>query len=221
MHKKRISVGKGKKPKWFVVSKPGPHSKGSSISLLYILRDILQYADNAREARAIINGGLILVNKKPIKEVKYPVGLMDVLEIPKLKKYYRVLPGKKEVRLVEISESESKTKLWKIINKQTHKKGKIQLNLHDGSNIIINKDTFKTKDTLVIEISSGKIKDVLEYKKGNTALVVHGRHSGGTGVISQITEAKEGRKSRVKLGEIETLTDYVFIIGKDKPLISI
>lgn len=220
MHTKRIAAGKGKKPRWFATVKAGSHKKDSSVTLLHVVREILKYADNAREAKRIINNGLILVNKKLRREANSPVGLMDVIEIPKLKKYYRVLPVAGKLQLKEISEPEANIKPCKIINKQTIEKGKIQLNLHDGTTILLNKNTFKTKDTLILEIPSRKIKDVLEYKKGNTALISQGRHSGEIGVISAIVEGGASVKSKTRVGEIETLTDYVFIIGKEKPVIS-
>ncbi|MBM3308832.1 MAG: 30S ribosomal protein S4e [Candidatus Altiarchaeales archaeon] len=221
MHTKRISIGKGKKPRWFAIIRAGSQKKENSLTMLYILRDVLKYADNSREASRILNNGLVSVNKKVIKEPNYTAGLMDVVEILKVGKYYRILPSGKGPKLREITEQEAKIKPCRIVNKQSVKNGKIQLNLHDGTTLLIEKNTFKTKDTLILEIPSRKIKEVLEYKKGNVALICQGRHSGETGVISQITEGTESGKSKTKVGDIETMTDYVFVIGKEKPLIAI
>ncbi|MFH1125713.1 MAG: 30S ribosomal protein S4e [Candidatus Altiarchaeota archaeon] len=221
MHTKRIAVGKGKKPKWFTTAKPGPYRKDRSMTLLYVIREVLKYADNAREAERIIHNGLVIVNKKAVREPKKSVGLMDVIDIPKLKKQYRVIPVKGKLELREITETESNIKPCRIVDKQTLGKDRIQINLHDGTTMLLNKSTFNTKDTLVLEIPSRKIKDIFEYKKGNTALIYHGRHSGEVGVITEITPGSATMKSKTKVGDIETLTDYVFVIGKDKPSISI
>jgi small subunit ribosomal protein S4e len=221
MHSKRIAAGSGKKPKWMATATPGPHRKENSMTMLRVIRDVLKYADNAREGRTILRKGLVSVNKKIIRETGRAVGLMDVLEIPKLNKNYRVLPAGGSIRLKEIPSSETSILPCKINDKQTSKKGGVQLNLHDGTNILLNKNTFKTRDTLVLELPSRKIKDVLEYKKGNTALICRGRHSGHVGLINEIREGKKSDRPKTKVGDIETLTEYVFVIGKDKPLISI
>ena len=221
MHTKRIAAGKGKQPKWFVTSQAGAHRKQGSMTLLYVMRDVLKYADNAHEAERIIRSGQVVVNKKIIRELKQAVGLMDVVEIPKLAAYYRVLPAAHGIRLHEIREPESAVKPCRIVDKQTLKGGKTQLNLHDGTTILLNKNTFKTKDTLVLELPSRKIRDVLEYKTGAMALISKGRHSGKSGVISEVSTGGASMKSKTKVGDFETLTDYVFVIGKDTPAISI
>lgn len=221
MHAKRIAAGMGKKPKWMKAVKAGPYGRENSITLLHVIRDLLKYADNAREAENILSMGLVSVNKKKIREAGRTVGLMDVIEILKLGKNYRVLPRAKSLYLREIQDSEANIKPCRVIKKQTVKKGGIQLNLHDGTNILLNKNAFKTKDTLLLELPSRKIKDVLEYKKGNTALISRGRHAGYVGVINEISEGKKSEKPKTKVGDVETLTDYIFVIGKDKPVISI
>ena len=63
--------------------------------LLIVVRDILKVADNAREAKIIINNGDILVDGRARKDYKFPVGFMDVISLPKSKKVYRVLPDHK------------------------------------------------------------------------------------------------------------------------------
>jgi len=221
MHTKRISSGYGKKPKWIVTPRPGPHKREESIPLLIVVRDILKYADTAREAKRIIHDGLIMVDKRIRKDERYGVGLMDTIDIPKIKKSFRVLPSKKGLILREIPSKESSIKPCKIMNKTIIKNGSIQLNLHDGSNIITDKTDYRTRDTLLIELPERKIKDGIEFKKGNIALIVHGRHSGEIGEINEISEGTATKKSITRLGEIQTLTDYIFVIGKKKPVITI
>ena len=109
--------------------------------LLIVVRDILKVADNAREAKIIINNGDILVDGRARKDYKYPVGFMDVIEIPKSEKVYRVLPDHKgRLVLHSISKKNAEFKLCMITDKTTIKGGKTQLNLHDGRNSIVDKD---------------------------------------------------------------------------------
>jgi small subunit ribosomal protein S4e len=220
MHTKRIAAGYGKKPKWVVTSR-GPHRKGESIPLLLVVRDLLKYADNAREARRIISEGLILVDKKPVKDPGYGVGLMDVVEIPKTKEYFRVLPGKMRYSLKKIEGKESKIKPCKVINKTLVKKNVIQLNLHDGSNILVDDGKYKPKDTVVLELPDRKVTDWIKFEKGSNALVVRGRHSGRTGKINEIFPGSAIHKSLTTLEDLQTLTEYIFVVGKGKPLIDV
>jgi len=205
-HTKRIAVGYGKKPKFIITVSSGPHPKKRSLSLMYVLRDLLH----------------ILVDKKVRKNPNYGVGLMDIIEIPKIKKQFIVLPEKDKLVLKEIKKSESNIKLCRIMDKTILKNNITQLNLHDGSNIIIDKNDkndYQTKDTVVLELPKRKIKDLIKFKKGNIALIMHGRHAGKTGKIDEILPGSKKHKSLTRIGELQTLTNYIFVIGGKKPLI--
>ncbi|MBN2014557.1 MAG: 30S ribosomal protein S4e [Candidatus Altiarchaeota archaeon] len=220
MHTKRLAAGYGKKPKWIVTPK-GPHGIGESIPLTLIVRDILGYADNAREANRIIRNGLILVDGKTNRDPNYGVGLMDVIEIPKTNECFRVLPARKRFTLKPIKKEEAGIKPCKIIDKKVVKKGRIQLNLHDGSNILVDEDNYKTRDTVILELPDRKIKDLVKFDKGSVGIIVKGRHRAESGSIAAISKGSEIQKSLTEIGEFHTLTDYIFVIGKDKPLIEI
>lgn len=220
-HTKSVAKGYGKKNKWAIRSKPGAHKLDYGLPLLVIVRDILKYADTATEAKRIIRQGLILVDKKPRKDYQYNVGLMDVVEIPKLKKYYRILPAKKGLILKEINKTESAIKPCKIVGKSVVKKNAVQVNLHDGTNIILDKDSHKINDTLLIELPTRKLKESIEFKNGNIALVVRGRHSGEVDKITEILEGIATRKPLTTVGSLQTLTKYVFVIGKNKSVVAV
>ncbi|MFH1403907.1 MAG: S4 domain-containing protein [Candidatus Altiarchaeota archaeon] len=216
MHLKSMVTGiKG--VKW--TSRPKSSHK-DSITLLDVLRGQLGYADNSREARNILNRGLILVNKRVVRDPRYGVGLMDVIEIPLAKKHYRVLVSSKGLYLKEIDAKESNVKLCRVNGKRIVSGGKTQLNLHDGSNILTDKDV-KVNDSVLIELPSLKLKESLGYAAGMKAMVYRGRHGGELGVIEGIIEGTASRKSLTKIGDLQTLTEYVMIVGKKEPLITI
>ena len=224
VHTKRIASGYGKKPKWIISQHPGAHPRNYSIPLMVVIRDLLGYADNAREAKKIINSGEALVNGVVRRNAHYGVGLMDVIAIPKAKRYFRAMPSRKGLALKEIDEGGSKLWLCRIKDKTIIRNGKAQLNLHDGSNILVDaKDAqkYKTNDTLVFELPKKKINDCLEFKKGNNAMVVHGRRSGDTGKIEDIAGGTITRRSLTTLAGTQMPTDYVFVIGKQNPVISV
>lgn len=221
MHTKRISVGYGKNKYWVTTPNPGAHKKDESIPLLLIVRDFIGYADNAAEAKKIIKDGNILVDGKVRKDHKFAVGLMDVVEIPKLNKRYRVLPSDKGLILKEIDEKEAKTKLCRITGKSKVRGGKIQLATHDGGVIVTDKTDYKPKDTLILELPERKVVGGIKFEKGNIALVYRGRHSGQAGKIKDVVEGTTTRKSITTLENLQTLTEYTFIVGTDKPHIKI
>lgn len=153
---------------------PGAHPMSESLPLLLIVRDILKYADNAREAKKIIKMGKVLVDGRVRKEEKLPVGLMDVVSLPDANENYRVLFDRKGRIKLKPTENPD-VKLCKIKNKTVIKGGHIQLNLHDGRNIVIKvsdptkaeEDVYKTGDTLLISIPEQEIKAHIPLKLVN------------------------------------------------------
>ncbi|MFH1788643.1 MAG: 30S ribosomal protein S4e [Candidatus Altiarchaeota archaeon] len=220
-HSKRISTGYGKKDKWIVTPKAGAHKKNQALPLMLVLRDVLGLADTAREAKKIINAGDVLVDGVPRRTHNFCVGLMDVVSIPKLKKSYRVLPGRKTPELCEVDEKEAKTKLHKVVGKKTLSGGKTQLQLHDGKTLISDKDKVSVGDTVVMELGKDKILKMIAFKNGNTAIVDSGVNSGEAGKITEINPATRTRKALTKIGDLQTLSDYVFVVGEAEPVITL
>jgi len=206
---------------------PGPHKKFESIPLLIVIRDFLNLTDEGRDARKIIKANEVLVDGKPRKDHKYPVGLFDAIEIPKIGKRYRVVPTSSGLDLIEIPKKEASLKFVRINDKTMVKEGKLQLNLHDGKNLIIEKkgSEYKTGDSLLIELPSQKIVDHLKMDKGMLALIVGGENMGKTVTVNEviITKSREANKVICEKGkeQFETIKDYVFVVGKTKPLIKI
>src|SRR5512136_2657244 len=133
--------------------RPGPHGTIESMPLLAVVRDMLKLCDNSREARFIIGGRGIAVDGEIVTDYKFPIGLMDVVTILKTKQNFRMLVDYKEkLQLIPIEDAEKGWKLARIDDKTSSKKGKVQLNLHDGRCIMLAKDQYKTGDVLKIEV---------------------------------------------------------------------
>lgn len=167
-----------KKSKWTVAVRPGPHKKFESIPLQIVLRDILKLVETGKEAQYVLNSGEILIDGRIVKDHAFAVGLMDVVSIPKIKKYFRVVPNKKGFGLAEISEAESKIKLLKIMDKRTLKNKKVQLNLHDGRNLLVDKTEYSTGDSILVELPKMKIAEHVKLVPGNTILILKERTLG-------------------------------------------
>ena len=224
-HQKRISAPRSwpiqrKEHYWTVKPRPGAHPANHSIPLLILVRDLLKLADNTKEAKRVLHESNILVNGKIRKDPKYLVGIFDIISIPKIEKHYRVLTDRKgKLTFTQIKEEDSKTKLCRINNKTVVKGGKVQLNMHDGRNVIGSNEV-KTKDSVIISIPDCKIIERFAFSEGNHAMVIGGKHSGEVGKIKSIREVRSSSPNMVTImkddHEIETIEDYVFIVGEDK-----
>ena len=96
---------------------PGPHPVEGSIPLLMAVRDFLKLAKTAREARKIIGERKFFVDGRVVTDYRFPLGLMDVLSIPSIDKYYRVLMDPMaKVGLFEIPADKAEWKLVRINN---------------------------------------------------------------------------------------------------------
>ena len=65
------------------------------------------------------------------------------------------------------------------------------------------------------------LKEIINYAAGNFALIARGRHRGISGEIKEILPGTAARKSLTTIGDLQTPTQYVFIIGKDKPQVEL
>ena len=214
-----------KEKTWTIKQSPGPHPLEKSIPLGLIIRDYLSLCDTYREVKRVISSGDILVDGSIRKNHKFPCGLMDVISIPKLKKDYRFLFDKNgKLTLVPISSKDAEWKLQRIENKTIAKGKQIQLNLHDGRNILVKKDEYKTGDVLKISFKDNKISDVFKYEKGTISMIIGGSHIGEMANIQDIRIVPSATPNLAKMKgdtEFSTLTHYIFPIGKTKPIISL
>jgi len=205
-----------RKGKVFVVSpKPGPHTKANCIPLHVLLRDYLSLAQNTKEVKKILNAESVLVDKKVRKNHTFPTGLMDVIELPAMKQYFRVFINKRGLTLNEIKEEETKTKQCRIQGKRTVKGGKEALTLHDGRTILSNKKTsYNVGDTLTISLPDQKIQNHIKLETGSQAIIFAGRNKGTIGTIKTVKNRDNAlvRSTIIietKKGVIETPKEYV------------
>ncbi len=219
---------------FFIKPSPGPHPNRFCLPLLHIVRDLLKIVDTHREAKKLIGQGYFKVDGKVIKDTAFPVGLMDVLSVSNINQFYRILPDSHYgLILHKISEEESNFKLCRIAGKTTIKGGHIQLNLHDGRNLLINikdpknpkEDIYKRMDVLKISIPEQEILKTLRFKEGNLAIIMSGKNIGQVGKITKVLKRFGPKASTVSIQRnselTETLYDYTFIIGEDQFEISI
>ena len=109
---------------WVVKPSAGPHSLENCLSLTLVLRDILGVAKTKKEAGMILSEGKVVVDGKVRRKADFPVGLMDVISLSDLKKFYRVLPSHKGLFLNPVSKEEAEFKLCRVEDKTTVPNGR-------------------------------------------------------------------------------------------------
>ena len=221
---------------WTVKPKPGPHPICQCVPLVIMVREMLGLAKTKKEARTIISQGKILVDGKIRSDEHFPMGLMDVVSIPEIKKDYRLLPSQKGLFLNPINADESKFKLCRIEGKETLDNGRTQLNLHDGRNLLIDAGNpksspevvYRTLDVVKISLPEQEILERLKLEKGMLTLFAGGANIGKYGTITDINvQAGQKRGNSIVAiksedGEtFQTTLNYAFVIGDKTPRISL
>jgi small subunit ribosomal protein S4e len=210
---------------------PGPHSKEDCLTLALILREILGYAEEMREVKAILSDGQVTVDGRTRKDPRHPVGMMDVLEISSSGEKFRLLPKQRGgLRLVSIEDSEKGFKLCRIEKKMMASGGRVQLTLHDGRNLLLPKGTnpsdYHTLDTLKLSVPNQEIMDHIPLQTGVHAIISRGRNVGIEGKVIEIEHRFGTHASTVTLESsdgtrFQTALEYVFALGIDKPEITV
>ncbi|HSV49949.1 MAG TPA: 30S ribosomal protein S4e [Candidatus Acidoferrales bacterium] len=219
---------------WVVKPQSGSHSLETCLPMTLVLRDILGVAQTRKEGKLILAQGKVLVDGKIRKRDDSPVGLMDVISMPEMDKYYRIMPSKHGLVLASISKEESNFKLVRVEDKTTVTNG-VQVALHDGSIMLVKvadpknpvEVTYNTFDVLKVTYPEKQVTQTLSVKEGNLAIITGGKNIGKTGKIVEIekTEAKKRRQALVvvedaKGARYQTIMDYVFSIGEAAPMIN-
>lgn len=200
---------------------PGAHKIEVSLPLNVILRDILGYANSNREVKFILEKKNIVIDGIRRKDHKFPVGLLDVLSLKDIDEHFRIILDKKgKIELIKIGKDESALKLCKVTGK-CMVKGKVQLNLHDGKNIFVQKNTYKVGDSVLMVLGKkNEIKEHISIDKNVLIYLTGGKHIGQVGKVQDIIGNRILYKT--ESGDVvETLKEYAFPIGKDKPLIKL
>ena len=199
---------------------PGAHSLLYGIPLNIVLKEMVKCAQTTKEVKYILEHKDVFVDGVKRKECKLPVGLMDTLSLMNSNEHYRIVLNQRGHLIpVSIKKEESLLKPSKIINKTVVKKGKIQLNMSDGRSILLPKNSYTVGDTLLLKLPEQKIEQHLPLEPGMLVYMIGGKHIGAMGTVEKI----EGNALSVRTGSntYKTLRSQSFVIGKEKPIVSI
>jgi len=174
-----------------------------SVPVVLAVRDMLKLAKTAREVRKMIQAGILKINGRPVRDYRESIKLFNIFEAGK--KYELSLLPTKKFTLNEISKDE---RLCKVINKILLPQKKVQLNLHDGSNLI-SKEKVNVGDSIYLDFS-GKISRHVPLQKGSSVFILSGKYSGQDGKL----QALEPGKVSVKLKTHEAVLNKNQVVAR-------
>merc|ERR1712151_522867 len=207
----------------------GPHKLRECLPLQLVLRNRLKYALTGRECDVILGDkdNQVKIDNKVRRDKKYPVGLMDVVSIPKTGDNYRMLYDVKgRFTLTKIPEKEANIKLCKV-KRRTMGPNKIPyIVTHDARMIRFPNPDINAFDTVKINTATGKVEAILKLDTGKNVLVTGGHNRGRVGQIvnrTRLQGAFDMIAVKDKSGNsFNTRIDNCFVIGdKDKSLITL
>jgi small subunit ribosomal protein S4e len=176
-----------KEHKYVVKADAGRHSLGKSLALILALKKTGLSERNA-DLNKIIKGGEVKVNGVQVREVRYPVGINDVIEIPSVKATYTLFINARG-RVEIIDKLTDTSNVYKVIGKYKTQGGKIMIRFHDGRIMEGSKD-IAVSDS--VKFQTGKSEKHIPMKVGAKCVVLEGEHVGTSGTIKEI---KKGTKS--------------------------
>ncbi|MGI0078778.1 MAG: S4 domain-containing protein [Nitrososphaerales archaeon] len=213
-----------KKDKRFVIrTEPGPHPKGYSYPLLVLIRDVLRLAKTNRVATQALNDGKIMVDGKVVRSPRFPVGLMDVIDIPAIGKSFRIVPSRGGLEPVEIPSSEKDLKLCIVTNKSTLRRAKTVCGLHDGRVLSPAAEVeIGLGDSCILKVPGQEFQTSFKLTNGELALLTRGERSGE---IVTVEDFKPGTYSRGAIASVrladgtssELPSDILMPLGKQAP----
>lgn len=209
------------------VTKPtaGTHSVKGSYSLTVVLRDMLGMVATQKEVMQVLSNREVMVDGVARKDPGFPVGLFDVVSVPKEGKSFRLVPSPDGLVPRDIVSTEAGIKLCRVKSKVKVSGGKMQFGFHDGRSLLDDKLSASCGDTIVLRVPKQTVVESVKLEKGSTGIVVSGDRAGQVG---KITSIKKGTSSRGKMvsislpsGETELPERLVFAVGTDKPALEV
>jgi small subunit ribosomal protein S4e len=87
-------------------------------------------------------------------------------------------------------------------------------------------DEYKAGDVVVLKVPQQEITEHIKLENGTLGLITGGKHIGELGAIKEINITKSSMPNTVLMEtengkSFQTLQDYVFVLGKDKPMITL
>jgi len=178
------------------IARPRSHLN-HSVPVVIAVRDMLKLARTTAEVKMMIHRKQLKINGRTVRDHKESIKLLNLFEADKTY-ILTILPtGKFSLEVAK----EKDMRLCKVINKTLVKNNTIQLNLHDGSNLV-SKTPIYVGDSIYLDFS-GKIRKHISLEKGKDVFIIKGKYLGHNGKIESINN----KEVTVKLKDKSTIID--------------
>ena len=229
----------------------GPHKLRECIPLTVLLQNRLKYALSGQDAIKICRNrdGNIKIDNKIRRDPRFPLGFMDVVQIPKTGENFRILYDiKGRFQPVSIDAKEAGFKLCRVKRKCMGKNKIPYIVTHDGRTIRFPNPEIKKNDTVQVcltfsllssfilylilsaffqlNLETGEIDKVIKFENGANVFVTGGNNIGRVGQLMHV-EHHPGSYEIVHIKDTNghsfaTRLTNVFTIGEGKrPLIAL
>merc|ERR1712004_245968 len=207
----------------------GPHKLRECIPLTVLLQNRLKYALSGQDAIKICRNrdGNIKIDNKIRRDPRFPLGFMDVVQIPKTGENFRILYDiKGRFQAVRIDAKEAGFKLCRVKRKCMGKNKIPYIVTHDGRTIRFPNPEIKKNDTVQVNLETGEIDKVVKFENGANVFVTGGNNIGRVGQLMHV-EHHPGSYEIVHIKDSQghsfaTRLTNVFTIGEGKrPLIAL
>ncbi len=206
----------GKEHRYVVKPNPGRHTLERSLAVGLVLGK-LGVAARKNDVSRILKSGNVHVNGKVIREIKYPVGLNDVIELKHEGKSYRIgVDSLAKISLESVKKAEAEPQTYKVVGKYKAGGGVVMIRLNDGR-CLKAEHSVKVNDSVALG-AKGAVKKVLPMAVGAKCIVIDGVHVGKTG---KVKEVKKGTMNVVPTAlvepesgdQFETLIKNIMVTG--------
>lgn len=176
----------------------------NAVPVLIAVRDMLKLAHTAHEVKHLIKQKMLKLNGRLVRDMHESIKLFNQFEADKTYRLSLLSTG----RFVFKELTKPEDFLHKVIGKKTVKKGRTQLNLHDGTNLIT-KEKIAIGDSLYLN-AKGKITSHIPLEKGREVFITAGKH---LGTIGKIRERNNNRVNvELQGGRTATLEKRVLFV---------
>jgi len=163
----------------------------NSVPVVVAVRDMLKLARTTKEVKKLIHDKKLKINGREVKDHRESINLLSIFQADK-PCILTLLPTGRFV----LEEYKEKERPCKIIGEKILKGKRVQLNLHDGSNILTDKK-IPIQDTVYLDLS-GKVTKQVPIEKGEACIIISGKYIGRKGKV----ESLENANVKVKIEDI-------------------
>jgi len=214
-----------KSSRFIIKPSPGPYSIQNSYSLGVAIRDLLHLVQNKREIDNVLSHSQILVDGVARRDSSFPVGLFNVITVPKEGIYFRLVPSSDGLKARKVGKEQSNLKLCRISSKSKITGGRIQYGFHDGRSMLNDSLALSPGDAVLMKVPEQSVVSSVKLGKGSLGLILSGERAGQVGQISDVKKGTVSRERMVTIslpaGETELPARLVFPVGTETPAIEV